>query len=135
MKVVLDTNVLLSGLAFPNGAPGRIVAAWDNHSFELVVSRPQVREIARVLAYPKINKLLHWDNSRIEEFVRQLLLRAELVDLAEVSVEVPDDPDDASILATLIASRADLLTTGDQDLLALRDQYPIETPAEFLRRL
>jgi putative PIN family toxin of toxin-antitoxin system len=132
VKIVLDTNVLLSGLAYPNGTPGRIVAAWDNHGFDLVLSRPQVQEIARVLAYSKIHKLLRWDKSRIEEFIRQLLLRAEVVDLAETTV---DDPDDAFILASLIASRADLLITGDQDLLALRDQYPIETPAEFLRRL
>jgi putative PIN family toxin of toxin-antitoxin system len=135
VKIVLDTNVLLSGLAYPNGTPGRIVAAWDNHSFDLIISHSQLREIARVLAYPKIQKLLRWDKDRIEEFIRQLLLRAEIVDPATVFVEVPGDPDDGFILANLIASGADLLITGDQALAALRDRHPIETPAAFLRRL
>jgi predicted nucleic acid-binding protein len=48
---------------------------------------------------------------------------------------VPLDPDDAPILATLVAAKADLLITGDPDLLALREQYAIHTPAEFVRKL
>ncbi len=135
MKIVLDTNVLLSGLAFPNSTPGRILAAWDLHSFELAVSRYQLREIARVLAYPKIRRLLDWNEAQIEEFVQQLYLRVEVVEVASVSVDVPADPNDRPILATLITVQADVLVTGDSDLLALRDRYPIETPAEFVRRL
>lgn len=44
-------------------------------------------------------------------------------------------PDDEPILATLVASKADVLVTGDAELLKLRDRYPIQTPAEFARRL
>jgi len=47
------------------------------------------------------------------------------VDLDEISVEVPADPDDAPILATLVAAKADVLITGDGNLLALRDRYAI----------
>ncbi len=50
-------------------------------------------------------------------------------------IEYPRDPDDVPVLATLIASGADILVTGDRDLLAPRGKYPIETPAEFVRRL
>ena len=135
MKVVLDTNVLLSGLMFPDGAPGRVVAAWRQARFELVISVPQLAEIGRALAYPKIRRVLAWDDQRIEQFIRQLYIRAEIVDLAGTLVEVPGDPDDMLILATLVAAKADVLITGDGDLLALRDRYAIQTPAEFVRKL
>ncbi|MFN0041313.1 MAG: putative toxin-antitoxin system toxin component, PIN family [Burkholderiales bacterium] len=135
MKVVLDTNVLLSGLMFPDGAPGRVVAAWRQARFELVIAVPQLAEIGRALAYPKIRRILGWDDQRIEQFIRQLYVRAQIVDLAGTSVEVPGDPDDIPILATLLAATADVLVTGDGDLLALRDRYAIRTPAEFARKL
>ncbi len=135
MKVVLDTNVLLSGLMFPEGTPGRIIAAWVEARFEVALSLEQLAEIGRVLEYPKIRRKLGWDDQQIELFVKQLYIRAEVVELGPISVEVPRDPGDAPILATRAATKADVLVTGDGDLLALRDNYPIETPVEFVRRL
>lgn len=135
MKVVLDTNVLLSGLMSPGGVPGRIVAAWLEAQFEVVFSVNQLTEISRVLTYPKIRSILKWDEQRIEQFIKQLYIRAEVIELGSVTVDVPRDPNDAPILATLVVAQADLLVTGDGDLLALRDSYPIETPAQFAVRL
>ncbi len=135
MKVVLDTNVLLSGLMAPKGVPGRIVAAWIDAQFELVMSLAQVGEVARVLAYPKIRDRLCWDQERIESFIKQLHVRAEVIDLASTVAEVPRDPKDSPVLAPLVAAKADLLVTGDDDLLALRSRHPIETPTEFGSRL
>jgi putative PIN family toxin of toxin-antitoxin system len=135
VRVVLDTNVFLSGLMFPDGAPGRIVAAWREARFHVVISVHQLAEIGRTLAYPKIRRILGWDDVRIEQFIRQLYVRAEIVELSGTSVEVPLDPDDVPILATLVAAKADVLITGDSDLLALREQYAIQTPAEFVRKL
>jgi putative PIN family toxin of toxin-antitoxin system len=135
MKVVLDTNVLISGLAYPNSISGRIVAAWDLHALRLSMSPFQLDEIARVLRYPKISKLLGWSDRHIESFVRQMVLRVEVVEVGDEDAIVPGDPNDTPILATPIASSADMLITGDGDLLALRERFPIETPAEFARRL
>ena len=135
MKVVLDTNVLISGLMFPVGTPGRIVAAWVEGRFEVALSLDQLAEIGRVLEYPKIRRKLGWDDDSIELFIKQLYIRAEVVELGMITVAVPRDPGDAPILATLAAANADVLVTGDGDLLALRERYAIETPAEFVRRL
>lgn len=135
MKVLLDTNVLLSGLMFPEGTPGRIVAAWIEARFEVAFSLDQLAEIGRVLEYPKIRRKLGWDDEQIELFIKQLYIRAEVVELGPTSAEVPRDPGDAPILATLATAKADILVTGDGDLLALSDNYPIESPAEFVRRL
>ncbi len=120
---------------FPDGIPGRIVAAWLEARFEVALSLDQLAEIGRVLEYPKIRRKLGWNSQHIELFIKQLYIRSEVVELGPILVEVPRDPRDAPILATLEATNADVLVTGDGDLLALREIYPIETPAEFIRRL
>jgi putative PIN family toxin of toxin-antitoxin system len=135
MKIVLDTNVLLSGLARPGSVPGKIITAWDNHSFDVVASEFQLAELARVLKYPKVRKLLQWDEVLIQSFIRQLCLRVEIVDVSQVKANVPSDPIDSPILASLIAAKADYLVSGDRDFLTLSDLYPIESPAEFILRL
>jgi putative PIN family toxin of toxin-antitoxin system len=135
LKVVLDTNVLLSGLMCPSSSPGQVVSAWNDARFEVAISPKQLEEVARVLTYPKIRSKLAWDDQHIERFIQQIYLRCDVVDTKGISVAVPDDPDDEPILATLTASKADLLVTGDADLLSLRHQYPIDTPTEFVRRL
>ena len=135
MKVVLDTNVLLSGLMAPEGTPGRILAAWFEARFDVAMSIEQLAEIGRALGYPKIHRKLKWDEQRIEQFIRQLYIRTEVADLHSTSVQAPRDPNDAPILATLVASGADVLVSGDRDLLELRGKHAIQTPAEFVRRL
>jgi putative PIN family toxin of toxin-antitoxin system len=133
---VVDTNVLLSGLMYPNSTPGRIVAAWRNAAFELVLTRAQLTEIARVLSYPKIARFLRWDSDQAERFLKQLYLRSVMVPLPEsLPAEVPADPDDSPILSSLLVARAEYLVTGDFDLLALKDRYPILTPAAFVALL
>lgn len=135
MKVVLDTNVLISGLMLPDSIPGKIVSAWRNAHFDLLLSDPQLAEIAKVLAYPKIAHRLQWEIHQIEQFVLLLRFKTHIVEIKQVEAEVPDDPDDNMILATFLAGRAEYLVSGDSDLLALQHQYPILTPAEFARML
>ena len=135
MKVVLDTNVLISGLMFPHSVPGSIVRAWREARFDLVISLEQLTEIARVLAYPKTRKVLHWDDETIERFLKQLYLRAEVVERNEEIGDPPRDPHDTPILASMISAKADYLVTGDGDLLALRHKYAIVKPTEFAEKL
>jgi len=134
VRVILDTNVLVSGLMYPESVPGRAVAAWREGRFDLIVPLAQLGEIGRVLAYPKIRKILQWDDETIGRFVRQLYLRAEVVEPAPQPVEVRDRGD-LHVLHALAAGTAELLVTGDEDLLALRERYAIETSAELVKRL
>jgi len=135
MKVVLDTNIFLSGLMLPESIPGKIISAWRSSSFELALSEPMLIEIARVLAYPKIRKRIGWSDKSIEEFTTLLRFRAEIVDIRHIHAVVPRDSDDTPVLAAFIASGADYLVSGDQDLLELQNDYAIETAAAFARRL
>lgn len=134
MRVILDTNVLVSGLMFPKSVPGSAVAAWREGRFDLVLPLAQLEEIGRVLAYPRIRKVLKWDDEAIERFLKQLYLRADVVDPAAGDLEVRD-PSDLHVLQALAAGTAEVLVTGDEDLLALRSRHAIETPAEFAKRL
>ena len=135
MKIVLDTNVLLSGLMYRESVPGRIVTAWREGEFDVVMSPEQLNEIGRVLAYPKIRRVLRWDDRKIEAFVKQLRLRVETVRIDRTAGAIVRDPEDAPILAILITAGADMLVTGDGDLLAVSDRFPIFTPSQFSRRL
>jgi putative PIN family toxin of toxin-antitoxin system len=134
VRVILDTNVLVPGLMFPRSVPGSAVAAWREGHFDLVMPLAQLEELGRVLAYPKIRKVLQWDDEAIGRFLEQLYLRSDVVDPAPQDVDVRDRPD-LHVLEALAAGEAELLVTGDEDLLALRDRYAIETPAEFAKRL
>lgn len=135
MRAVLDTNVFISGLMLPDSIPGRIVAAWQARQFDLVLSEPMLAEIAKVLAYPKIVRRLQWDEAKAARYVSLLRFEAEVVNIEGIPASVPSDPDDAPILATLIASAADCLVSGDNDLLSLAQQYSILSPGDFIQRI
>ena len=135
MRVVIDTNVVLSGLIKPDSVPGHVLRACRDGSFRFVLSEFLLEEIAVTLARPKIQALVPWPAAQINRFVLEQRAFCDVVEPADLDFKYPRDPDDIPVLATLIASGADMLVTGDRDLLALREQYPIETPAEFVRRL
>jgi uncharacterized protein len=132
LRVVLDSNVILSGLMSPRGTTGQIIQAWKDNRLTLLICEAQLEEIKRVLAYPKIQKRLNWSGEKINLFVKLLAYRSEYVDISGVKAYVPQDADDEMLLATLIAAKADYLVSGDSDLLALRESYAIITPAQFL---
>ncbi|TAN50358.1 MAG: putative toxin-antitoxin system toxin component, PIN family [Rhodospirillales bacterium] len=132
MKAVLDTNVLVSGLAYPSSIPGKIVTAWRKGGMEVILSRFILDELARVL--PRLNHRLNWKPSDFLDLIDLLALSAELVEPAAIEDCALQDENDLPVLGTLLAAKADYLITGDSDLLALSTKYPIVTPAEFWQR-
>lgn len=135
MRVVLDANIVLSGLILPDSGPGRIVRAWREARLDLVISEAMLEEIRRILAYPKIRKRLNWPPDEIDRFLLLLRFHCTVIDPPAMTFKSLRDPSDAAVLATLIHSEAEALITGDTDLLVLADRYPIISPAEFVRRL
>lgn len=133
LRAVLDTNVLLSGIAYPGSVPGKLIAAWRHGALEVVLSAYILDELRRVL--PKLAHRHGLGADEIDDLIDALSIQAELVEPA--AAHEPDlvDANDQPVLGTLIAAlhgaQADVLITGDQALLALRDRYPICTPAEF----
>ena len=130
---MLDTNVLLSGIAYPASVPGKILAAWRHGSVEVILSAYILNELRRVL--PKLQNRHGLTSAEIDDLVDVLSIQAEVI--APLAAADPDlrDLDDQPVLGTLFAalktSGADYLITGDNDLLALGDRYPVITPAIF----
>jgi len=131
LRVVLDTNVLVSGMAYPAGIPGRIVSACSQGSLALVLSQYILDEFVRVL--PKLTRA-RFTPTEIGDLAASLLFRAEIVEPGLHRDEALRDENDQPVIGTLLASTANYLITGDKDLLALADRFPIVTPAEFWAR-
>lgn len=129
MRVVLDTNVLLSGLAYPQSLPGRIVAAWQHGSIEVVLSHYILHELARVL--PKLTHRHGLNAQEIADLVDILAFHADIAEPDNSTEPRLTDPMDQSVLNTWRAAQADYLLTDDKALLALVSEYPILTPAQF----
>jgi putative PIN family toxin of toxin-antitoxin system len=131
MRVVLDTNVLVSGLAYPGSVPGRILGVWRQGGLEVVLSRYILDEMVRVL--PRLSRIL-LSSAEIRDLADNFMFLADIVEPAAEQEEALRDRADLPVLATLRAAQADYLITGDKDLLALAERYPIVTPAVFWER-
>ena len=129
--MVLDTNVLVSGLAYPASVPGRIVGAWREGGIDVVLSQYILDETARVL--PRLSRI-RLNAAEIRDLVDSLLFLADIVEPDAHTNTTLRDPADQPVLGTLIASQAKYLMTGDKDLLALSGSFPIVTPAVFWAR-
>lgn len=133
LRVVLDTNVLLSGIAYPASLPGKILAAWRHGSVEVLLSAYILEELRRVL--PRLTQRHGLTPVEIDDLVDVLSIQAEIIEPLPCLEPDLRDADDQPVLATLLAalnaSGANYLVTGDKDLLALAERYPIVTPAAF----
>ena len=108
MRVVLDSNVFISGLMLPQSIPGKIISAWHGRQFDLVLSEPMLIEITRVLSYPKISRRTGWDDATIARYVALLRFEADIVNIVGITADVPNDPNDpndAPILATCVQAK------------------------------
>jgi uncharacterized protein len=131
LRVVLDTNVLVSGLAYPGSVPGHIVGVWRQGGLDVVLSHYILEELSRVL--PRL-KRIRLSDGEIRDLVDSLLFLADIVEPDGGRDATLRDAADQQVLGTFLASKADYLITGDKDLLALAEKYPIVTPAAFWER-
>jgi putative PIN family toxin of toxin-antitoxin system len=131
VKVVLDTNVFISGVFF-GGPPFLILQAWRDEIIQLVIS-PEIldeyRRVGEILAeeHPAI------DLEPILEFVIQ---NADVFAASPLSEPVCEDPDDDKFLACALASASQIIISGDKHLLKVTGFQDIEVlkPRDFLDR-
>lgn len=133
MRVVFDTNTIVSALLF-RGATSWLVEHWQSGEVTLMVSRETARELLRVLTYPKFGL----SPAQTEAVATRYLRHAERVEYTGDDTNLPlcSDPNDQMFIRLASAGRADLLVSGDKDLLSMRGttHFVIETPAEYRRR-
>jgi len=130
MRIVLDTNVLMSGI-FWAGNPGKILEAWSQHKVKLIFSEEILDEYIRVgnlLAkkYPKIDT---------SPFIDLLTVFGEVHNPVQLNKPISQDPDDDKFIAVAIAAKCTCIVSGDIDLLAVDGAYGIRIlkPAEFVK--
>jgi putative PIN family toxin of toxin-antitoxin system len=130
MRVVLDTNVLVSAALKRQSTPG-IVAHTIEQSGGLLKSLVTEQQLFEVLARPYFATLID-DDTRA--WLRKLMAAAELVDITE-RIVVCRDPTDDKFLELAVNGRADLIVSGDADLLVLNPfrDIPVISPAAFIQ--
>jgi len=132
MKVVFDTNTVVSALLFKDGRLGWLRSHWRNSEIIPLVSRDTADELIRVLAYPKFQL----DKSEIEILLGEYLPYVESVDMSGRG-RTPrcPDPNDQIFVDLAVRGDADVLVTGDKALLEMQLGIRIETPAAYKRRM
>ena len=136
MRAVLDTNVLLAGLLW-RGPPHALLEHVRSGELTFISSPELLAELAEVLARPKFDAIIGRSNSSHEQMLLQVRMLAEVIDPPPLATPVCRDRDDDALLALAIAAQADLIISGDEDLLSLVSfgAIAILSPAMALQRL
>lgn len=138
-RVVLDTNVLVSGAAGflnPQSNPRKILQCWRANEFQLIISNPILSEAASTLQKPYFTHKL--SSEQIISFLNLLKKKGKLIRITASVSGVATHSEDDLILATAVSGKADFLVTGDKPLSKAVPIYKgvkLVTPDEFLKVL
>lgn len=132
MRAVIDTNVFVSGI-FWIGNSNKIINAWRQRKFDLIISLINIEELIKVLRDFKIEM----NEELIKEWVKLIIGNSILVDVIGKVKVVKDDPTDDKFIETALNGKASYIVTQDRHLLDIREfeGVRIVTPEEFLRIL
>ncbi len=133
MRVVLDTNVFISGIFWEGNASAAIIDAWRNGNFTLVSSHSILEEFVRVLRSFKIKM----DEEMIEEWQCMIIENAVIVEPIHKLEIVKADPSDNKFFEAAVAGNAQYIVSQDRHLLQVLEYEGIAvlTPSEFLQKL
>lgn len=136
LRVVLDTNCLVSALIFSRGRLGQLRLAWQAQEFTPIVCKATVTELLRVFGYPKFSLT----SEDIDSLLADFLPWVEVLEPPNVVEDIPAlrDRDDAIFIHLALTGNAAYLVSGDRHLLELQDFFPqlqIIAPTEFLDHL
>ncbi len=131
MKIVLDTNVFVSGVFF-SGPPYQILKAWNDGKFQLVVS-PEILE-----EYRRVGEILaeNHPNIDLQPVLDYVIRNAEVNAAPPLTASVCEDPDDDKFLACALASDSKIIVSGDKHLLKVSGYQKVEVlkPRDFVDR-
>ena len=117
---VIDTNLFISGLFGRNTTTTQLQELWIRQEFRLGTSLEIMKEVSRVLQYPKIKERLIDDDETVRRFFR-LVFRKAIVARGDFQTDrIIDDPTDNKFLACALEIKADFIVSGDNHLLSLK---------------
>jgi putative PIN family toxin of toxin-antitoxin system len=131
VKIVLDTNVFISGIFF-SGPPSQILQAWKNKKLRIILSQDIIDEYHRVVEslsskYPTID---------IFQIIELVTVHGQFVDTAGLDITICEDPDDNKFIECAIAGDTKIIVSGDKHLLKITGYQGIAVfrPREFVDR-
>ncbi|MBU4186412.1 MAG: putative toxin-antitoxin system toxin component, PIN family [Proteobacteria bacterium] len=137
LKTVIDTNLFVSSIINKSGIPAKLLQAWQDHDFLLIISDQMLEEMRRVLQYPHIKNKYNLKDDDIAKVIDTIERFAVVLHDVEGVDVISEDPDDNKVLACAIAAEADFIISGDKHLLKLGkfEDIPIMTAKDFLKKM
>jgi uncharacterized protein len=134
LRVVLDPGVLVSAVLSRSGTPARIIDAWRDGEFDLIVSPRLLDELEDVLLRPRFGE--YATPEEVRTYVDGLAVEGVAFDDHGNPPRVTRDPDDDYLFALAVAADADFLVSGDKDVTSAPDPpCAVLTPRAFLEQL
>lgn len=136
MRIVLDTNVVISGLIW-NGIPGKILTGARSRRAEIFTCIELLNELSRVLSRKKFSMKLVALGLAAQTILSDYMSLAISVNLVPLQAPVSRDPNDDIVLACALTAQAHAIISGDTDLLILHQNQGVQiwTPKEALNRI
>jgi len=133
MKVVLDTNIFLSGWLW-GGTPDVVLKLAESYRISICASETLLNELQATLSQNKFRSKLQILGVTVSDLMSGIRELVEVYPIANINVPTLRDPNDNMVLATAIAAEAEAIVTGDRDLLVLQEYagIPIITARQFL---
>jgi putative PIN family toxin of toxin-antitoxin system len=129
LRVILDTNVLISGIFF-SGPPYQILKAWHSHKIQLVISSDIYEEYRRVadLLKKKYKKI------DISSILHLIDINSDIINTQDLPKPICEDPDDEKFIACALSGKVKIIVSGDKHLLKLSgfNDIMIIKPYEFV---
>lgn len=134
MRIVLDTNVLISAFFKRESTSAQILSLWSAGEVELLVSQDVLSELKRVLGYPRVQKRLVYTEEEIRRLLDLLSTNGTLLSPQEHINAIKDDPEDDKFVTLAVTGQANYLISGDSHLLDAGSilGVAIVTPRTFL---
>jgi putative PIN family toxin of toxin-antitoxin system len=136
MRAVVDTSILVRAVIRPTGSVGPVLMHLRQGDYTLLYAQPLLEELVDVLNRPRIRDKYRLSDQDIQAVVGLILLRGEAA-LPQERIAACRDPRDDKFQEVAVAGEADVIVSGDDDLLVLHPfaGIPIISPAAFLRML
>jgi len=135
-RAIVDINILIRAVIMPSGTVGPVITRLRDGDYTLVYSAPLIDEVLEKLTLPRIREKYHLNDQDIDDLLALIALRGELVTPTR-KVKICRDPQDDMFIEAALAGNAEVVVTGDEDLLTLREFETVRfiTPRLFLARL
>ena len=126
LRAVVDTNLFISGLFAKDTVSARLQDLWINQDFDLVTSIEIIKEVSRVLYYPRIQERFKPKEDTIRRFFRLIFRKAIIAKDIYRTDRVVDDPTDNKFLACALEKKADYIVSRDPHLRNIKHYHGIQ---------